>query len=97
MPSSRLSSPETPIHAFCADAKWAPPSSNIAHFGVVPFRRDASGAIVPGTIVEVSNGDIAWRRARAAAFEHDNVGAIELRDGVLLAQFGEVNLDALSG
>ena len=76
------------------------------HFGVVPFRRDASGAIVPGAAVEVPNGDIAWRRARADAFDHGNVGAAVLSgsdvettgrivNGVLIAFFGEVALDAL--
>ena len=80
-----------------------PPS---AAFGVVTFRRDASGAIVASQAVAVPNGDIAWRRARAEAFEHDNVGAVVLtaapvalrlgaRDGCLLARFGEVDLRAL--
>ena len=97
MPSSTLSSSDTLPHVIGASASGAHLPSSLGHFGVVPFRRDASGAIVPGTVVEAPNGDIAWRRARAAAFDHDNVGAIELRNGVLLAQFGEVNLDALSG
>lgn len=72
-------------------------------FGVVSFRRDASGAIVAGEAVAAPNGDIAWRRARAEAFEHGNVGAVVfaaaptgVEDGRLIASFGEVDLRALT-
>lgn len=78
-----------------------------AAFGVVTFRRDTSGAIVANQAVVVPNGDIAWRRARAEAFEHGNIGAVVLtaapvahrlgaQDGCLLARFGEVDLRALT-
>lgn len=106
--SSRTSSlPTTASDAIAAAAIVARHLPTTPHFGVIPFRRDAQGAVVPGAAVEFHNCDIAWRRARAAAAEHGNVGAVVLigsdvaqsgkvTDGVLLAQFGEVNLDALA-
>lgn len=102
------SSAHTTVHpaALAVAALQAQPAPGLTHFGVVPFRRDASGAVVPGAAVEVPNGDIAWRRARADAFDHGNVGAAVLSgsevgstgrvtNGVLIASFGEVALDRL--
>lgn len=76
------------------------------HFSVVAFRRDAKGAIVPDAALEVPNGDIAWKRARAAASERGHVGAVALTSpdavppgesasSVLLASFGDVDLSAV--
>lgn len=94
MPSSVLHhfAPSTP-DATGAEA-LAQPSAG--RFHVVPFRRTRDGAIVPGAAIEVTNGDIAWRAARAAAFDHDNVGAVAFSGtDLMLTRFGEVNLDAL--
>ena len=106
MPSSAQNTAHPATAAYTAAGFGSQPAPSMTHFGVVPFRRDATGAIVPGTAVEVPNGDIAWRRARAEAFEHGNVGAAVLSgadvestgrvtNGVLIAFFGEVALDSL--
>lgn len=78
-----------------------PERHKAARFGVVLFRRTPNGQIMPGAAVQVANGDIAWRYAQAAAWDHENVGAVALTtsgdpvDDVLLASFGQVNLEAL--
>lgn len=101
MPSSPSTLPASSLSGSDAVAM-----RSLHHFGVVPFRRTLEGAIVRGSSVPVANGDIAWRFAQAAAYDHANVGAVvlvgsdvtqtgELANGLLLASFGEVNLDAL--
>ena len=72
---------------------------------VIAFDRDAEGDLKPGEAREVLSPIIAERRARALAAGH--VGALafsrtgdpatgEFQDAVVLAQFGEVDLDSLS-
>ena len=109
MPVSARNTPDQAASAAVSTAAAIAPDlmPSSAAFGVVSFRRDASGAIVANQAVAVPNGDIAWRRARAEAFEHGNVGAVVLtaapvaqrlgaQDGCLLARFGEVDLRALT-
>lgn len=77
-----------------------------AYYVVIPFDRNAEGDIAPGAAQEAMSAGAAERRARALALEH--AGAIafsrsgdpvtgEFQDAVILAQFGEVDLSALSG
>ena len=72
---------------------------------VVAFDRNEEGDLKPGEAQEVMSSIVAERRARALALEH--VGALafsrtgnpatgEFEDAVILAQFGEVDLNSLS-
>ncbi len=72
---------------------------------VVAFDRNEEGDLKPGEAQEVMSPIVAERRARALALEH--VGALafsrtgnpatgEFEDAVILAQFGEVDLNLLS-
>ena len=72
---------------------------------VIAFDRDAEGDLKPGEAREVLSPIVAERRARALALEHAGALAFsrtgdpttgEFKDGVILAQFGEVDLDLLS-
>ena len=54
---------------------------------VVAFDWDAEGDLKPGEAREILSPIIAERRARATG---------EFQDAVVLAQFGEVDLDSLS-
>ena len=73
---------------------------------VVAFDRGAEGDLKPGEAREVMSPVVAERRARALALE--TAGALafsrtgdpatgEFQDAVILARFGEVALDSLSG
>ena len=79
---------------------------NDTYYVVIPFDRNAEGDIRPGAAQEAISAGAAERRARALAVEH--AGAIafsrcgdpvtgEFQDATILAQFGEVDLSALSG
>ena len=72
---------------------------------VVAFDRDEKGDLTPGEAREVMSPLVAERRARALALEHagalafsrtGNPATGEFLDAVILAQFGEVDLDSLS-
>jgi hypothetical protein len=105
MPSTSTSPASAPTHSAAVEARTRD-LHGLSHFGVVPFRRTPEGAIVRGSAVPVANGDIAWRFAQATASDHASVGAVvlvgsdvastgEIANGVLLASFGDVDLDAL--
>ena len=72
---------------------------------VVAFDRDEEG-LKPGEAQEVMSPIVAERRARALALEHagalafsrtGNPATGEFQDAVILARYGEVALDSLSG
>ena len=78
------------------------------YYVVVPFGRDDDGQVVPGEAREAPNGELAQRRARLVATASGNVGALafsrsgdpsngDFTDAVVLATFGEVELNALAG
>ena len=71
---------------------------------VIAFDRDAEGDLKPGQALEVMSSIVAERRARALALEHAGALALsrmgdpatgEFQDAVILARFGEVDLDSL--
>jgi hypothetical protein len=77
----------------------------VTYHVVVAFDRDAEGDLTPGEAREVLSPVIAERRARALAVRHAGALAFsrtgdpatgEFQDAVVLAQFGEVDLDSLS-
>ena len=72
---------------------------------VVVFDRDDNGELKPGEAREATNAGAAMRRARALSYEHAGALAFsrtgdpttgEFGDALLLAEFGAVDLDALS-
>jgi hypothetical protein len=76
----------------------------VTYHVVIAFDRDAEGDLKPGEAREVMSPIVAERRARALALEH--AGALaslgrairttgEFEDAVILARFGEVDLDSL--
>ena len=80
---------------------------DVTYCVVVPFIRDEEGH-VPGEAKEAPNGEAARRREAAVATAEGNVGAVafsrtgdpnsgNFAEGVVLATFGEVKLDALQG
>ena len=71
---------------------------------VIVFDWDAEGDLKPGEAREVMSPVVAERRARALALEHAGALAFsrsgdpttgECQDAVILARFGEVDLDSL--
>lgn len=71
---------------------------------VIAFDADAEGDLKRGQALEVMSPIVAERRARALALEHAGVLAFsrtgdpargEFQDAVILARFGEVDLDSL--
>jgi len=77
----------------------------VTYHVVVAFDRDAEGDLKPGEAREVLSPIIAERGARALAEGHAGALAFsrtgdpatgEFQDAVVLAQFGEVDLDSLS-
>jgi hypothetical protein len=73
----------------------------VTYHVVIVFDRDAEGDLKPGEAREVM---MAERRARALALEHAGALAFsrtgdpttgEFQDAVILARFGEVDLDSL--
>jgi hypothetical protein len=78
---------------------------SVTYYVVVPFDRDELGDLVPGPAQEATSATAAERGARELSVKH--VGAVafsrsgdpavgDFQDAVILAQFGEVDLDALS-
>ena len=68
------------------------------------FDRDAEGDLKPGEAREVAGSIVSERRAPALALEHTGALAFsrtgdpatdEFQDAVILARFGEVDLDSL--
>jgi hypothetical protein len=78
---------------------------NVTYYVVVPFDWDDDGVLSAGQAQEASNAFAAERRARTIAHQHAGVVVFsragdpsigEFQDAVILAQFGEVDLNALS-
>ena len=76
----------------------------VTYHVVIAFDRDAEGDLKPGEAPEVLSPIVAERRARALSLEHAGAVAFsrtgdpttgEFHDAVILARFGEVNLDSL--
>jgi hypothetical protein len=76
----------------------------VTYHVVIAFDRDAEGDLKPGEAREVLSPIVAERRTRAVALEHAGALAFsrigdptagEFQDGVILAQFSEVDLDSL--
>jgi hypothetical protein len=76
----------------------------VTYHVVVSFDRDGEGELKPGEAREVMSPIVAERRARALALEHAGAVAFsrtgdpttgEFQEAVILARFGEVDLDSL--
>jgi hypothetical protein len=76
----------------------------VTYHVVIAFDRDAEGDLKPGEAREVLSPIVAERRARALALEHAGAVAFsrtgdpatgEFQDAVILARFGEVDLNSL--
>jgi hypothetical protein len=76
----------------------------VTYHVVVAFDRDEEGELKPRETQEVMSPIVAERRARALALGHagalafsrtGNPATGEFQDAVILAQFGEVDLDSL--
>ena len=81
--------------------------ASITYYVVVPFNRDDEGMLVPREAQEAPNREAARRRAQTAVGSK-YVGAIafqrtgdpesgDFNEGELIAEFGEVDRDALQG
>jgi hypothetical protein len=77
----------------------------VTYHVVIAFDRNEEGDLKPGEAREVLSPIIAERRARTLALEHAGALAFsrtgdpttgEFQEAVILAQFGEVDLDSLS-
>lgn len=77
----------------------------ITYHVVVVFDRNDEGDLMPSEPKEAATAGAAERRARALAVEHAGTVAFsrtgdpttgDFRDAVILAQFGDVDLNALS-
>lgn len=78
----------------------------VTYYVVVPFDRDKVGGLTAGEVKEVPSASAAERKAGSFSSQHAGAVAFsrtgdpsvgEFQDAVILAQFGEVDLDALSG
>ena len=78
---------------------------DITYYVAVPFDRDDTGALTAGEAAETPSAPAAERKARSLAVMHAGAVAFsrvgdptmgEFQEAVLLAQFGEVDLNALS-
>jgi hypothetical protein len=78
---------------------------NVTYYVVVPFDRNDEGVLSAGQAHEASNAFAAERGARAIVHQHAGIVVFsrtgdpsigEFQDAVILAQFGEVDLNALS-
>jgi hypothetical protein len=76
----------------------------VTYHVVIAFDRDAEGNLKPSEAREVMSPIVAERRAHALAREHAGALAFsrtgdpttgEFQDAVILARFGEVDLDSL--
>jgi hypothetical protein len=77
---------------------------NVTYYVVVPFDRNEAGDLVAGAAQEATSALAAERGARSLVLQHAGAVAFsrtgdpsigEFQDAVILAQFGEVALDAL--
>jgi hypothetical protein len=77
---------------------------SVTYHVVIAFDRDAEGELKPGEAREVMSPIVAERRVRALALEHTGALAFsrtgdpatgEFQEAVILARFGEVDLDSL--
>jgi hypothetical protein len=82
-----------------------PRGGNVTYYVVIPFDRNEVGDLTAGPAQEATSSLSAERGARALALQHAGAVAFsrtgdpsigEFQDAVILAQFGEVDLDALS-
>jgi hypothetical protein len=78
---------------------------SVTYYVVVPFDRNAEGGLTAGEAKETPSATSAERQARLVALAHAGAVAFsrtgdpstgEFQDAVILAQFGEVDLNALS-
>jgi hypothetical protein len=78
---------------------------SVTYYVVVPFDRNEEGDLTAGEAKEVPSAASAERQARVAAQTHAGAVAFsrtgdpsigEFENAVVLAQFGEVDLNALS-
>ena len=78
---------------------------SVTYYVVVPFDRNAEGELTAGEAKETPSAASAERQARLAALAHAGAVAFsrtgdpsigEFENAVVLAQFGEVDLNALS-
>jgi hypothetical protein len=78
---------------------------SVTYYVVVPFDRNDEGDLTAGEAKEVPNASAAERQAQSLASVHAGAVAFsrtgdpsigEFQDAVILAQFGEVDLTALS-
>jgi hypothetical protein len=78
---------------------------NVTYYVVVPFDRNEEGDLTAGDAKEATGALSAERGARTLALGHAGAVAFsrtgdpstgEFQDAVILAQFGEVDLNALS-
>jgi hypothetical protein len=78
---------------------------SVTYFVVVPFDRDESGDLRPGPAHEATSAmaaergarELAGGRAGAVAFSRTGDSVVgDFQDAVIIAQFGKVDLDALS-
>ena len=78
----------------------------VTYYVVVPFDRDESGDLTAGEANEAPSASAAERQAGSLALQHAGAVAFsrsgdpstgEFQDAVILAQFGEVDLDGLTG
>ncbi len=77
----------------------------VTYHVVVLFDRDGEGNLAPGEPRELQSGDAAVRAARTSVIGHAGAVAFsrtgdpvtgEFENAVILAQYGEVDIDALS-
>jgi hypothetical protein len=78
---------------------------SVTYYVVVPFDRNDAGDLTAGEAKEVPSAAAAERQAQSIARTHAGAVAFwrtgnpaigEFQDAVVLAQFGEVDLNALS-
>jgi hypothetical protein len=78
---------------------------NVTYYVVVPFDRNDEGDLTAGEAEEVPSATAAERQAQSIARTHAGAVAFsragdpsigEFQDAISLAQFGEVDLNALS-
>jgi hypothetical protein len=93
-----------PQFGWARHIRTAAQTMNVTYYVVVPFDWDDAGALSAGQPLEASNAFAAERGARAIAHQHagvvvfsrtGNPGIGEFQDAVILAQFGDVDLNAL--
>lgn len=77
---------------------------NVTYYVVVPFDQNEEGGLIAGAGLEATGAIAAESGARLLALKHAGAVAFsrngdpatgEFQDAVIIAQFGEVDLDAL--